>query len=264
MIGALSLMGFFSRPFQFLPGTPRDIMCSSKSQPAPNRVQNTGNKECRNRLFSASQAQFCWSPASRLAKATATAARPCRPTRSAPQAVLWLGRWSPKPLTATSQPAPLSAQPAAHFAMTLASASAATDKTSPVRGRAQTAAAPRTSENWKCPRNSSSSLASGLPALPAAPKASTPRTWTARLSAQASVRPLPIWAGIAWSKARPLAAQPVRCATTFAFANNDLHLASTARVSASSPNEFRRLGIAPGRLFHVRPLPQRPLPLRKA
>ena len=264
MIGAPLLMVNFSRAFQFFPGTARAIVRSPKSQPAHNRVQNTGNTKCRNQPFFASPAPFSWSLALRLAKATATAARPCRPTRSVQPVVPLLAQLSPRRSTATSRPVPSSAQPVAHFATTPASASAATDKTSPVRGRALGAVARRNSENWKCPRNSSSFSASALPVLPAVPRASTRLTRTAPSSAQASVRLLPIWADTTCSKARPSAAQPVRCATTSVSASNDFRIAPTARLNALSPNEFRRPGLVPGRLSYVRPLPLRPLSLRNA
>lgn len=234
----------FSHRCQFLPMIPRAILLSSSPLTARRRAYKTGKELCKNPSFSVLPARPCWSLVLPLAKATATAARPFRPTRSARLAVLWPVQPSPRSSTVTSARARLSVPPVAHCATTQASVSAATDLCNQILTGAPEAHRPDQKDHDTCRRKSSLFWASRLPALPAARRGSTRPTPTVRLSARASVRPSPMSAVTMSSAAQPLAAQQVRCATTCVFAND---LTRACRVSCSSG----RPDLSSGRLFHA-------------
>ena len=210
-------------------------------QPAENRPLKTGSLSCKNPSSFVSAVSRLWFLAWQLA---IPACRPAfRLTRSVLPVVLLQVPSSQRHWTKISQPVrPLAVQPA-HFATTQASASAATERCGfrkPFRPDASDAPAHQSKGFSPCPNSLLSQHWSAPRQSPGVHRVLTRPTPTAPLSGQASVRPSQASAAPMSSKARPLAALQVHCATTFAFANKHL-IRATARpvLNAVRSNALR-------------------------
>ena len=238
----------FSHACQFLRASPCAILPAPHSRQVCTQTDNTGKTLCKNPSSSAFRVLPFSLLVSQPANPAPMAGRPCRRTRSALPVALWPARRSPRSLTKTSPRVPSSALPVARFATTPASASAANNHEQQARrGRDASPATPL--EKKQCRRNSLSFSDVAFWRLPAAPRASTRPMPTVPSSALASGRPLLMSAAITPSRARRSALPQARFATTFVSANK---LTAAPRRDPSLQFDSRP-GLAPGRLFYVRP-----------